>query len=102
MPLHSGDLTDKQRQDALNAFVFLTQKQDLSIKARKARKVAIGSKQRTYDGYSKSDGTAPTVGTDSVILTAGIDAHERRDVMTIDLPGAYLHTSNDEETVMVL
>ena len=46
--------------------------------------MAIGSKQRTYDVYSKSDGT------DSVIITAGIDAHERRDVMTIDLPGAYL------------
>ena len=99
VPLHSRDLTEKQKQDALNAFLFLTQKRDSSIKARK---VAIGSKQRTYDGYSKSDGTSPTVGTDSVIITAGIDAHERRDVMTIDLPCAYLHTLNDEETVMVL
>ena len=58
VPLHSGDLTEKQKQDALNAFLFLTQKQDLSIKAQK---VAIGSKQRTYDGYSKSDGAAPVL-----------------------------------------
>ena len=35
-------------------------------------------------------------------MTAAIEAHEERDVMTIDLPGAFLHTENDEEIIMVL
>ena len=40
--------------------------------------------------------------TDSVMITVAIAAKERRDVMMLDLPGAYLHTNNDEETIMLL
>ena len=41
-------------------------------------------------------------GTDSVILTSTIDAHQGRDVATADMPGAYLHTDNNQETIMLL
>jgi hypothetical protein len=32
------------------------------------------------------------------MITATIDAHERRDVATIDIPGAFLNTYNNKET----
>ena len=43
--------------------MFINEKINEDIKARK---VADGSKQRTYDGYDKSDGSSPTVATDSI------------------------------------
>ena len=45
------------------------------------------------------------VATESVFITATIDAFENRDVATVDLPGAFLHTEvdpNDDITHMVL
>lgn len=36
------------------------------------------------------------------MITCTIEAHENRDVATIDIPGAYLHTETDEQVVMVL
>ena len=37
-----------------------------------------------------------------VFITAAIEAHERRDVACFDIPGAYLHTLNDEVVHMLL
>ena len=62
-PLNAKDLSCEDRQEALESLLFLTEKRDGSIKARK---VADGSKQRTYDGYEKSDGSSPTVITESI------------------------------------
>ena len=98
--MDAKQLTKEQRQKALNALLFLTRKRDGSIKARKC---ADGSsKQRFEDGYEKNNGAAPTVATDSVMITAAIAAHQHCDLMTIDLPGANLHTNNDEETIILL
>ena len=36
------------------------------------------------------------------MITATIDAHERRDVATIDIPGAFFNAYNDKETFMLL
>ena len=51
----------------------------------KSRTVADGSKQRSYEGYEKSDGSLPTARTDSVIMTGVIDAHEGEDLVVIDI-----------------
>jgi hypothetical protein len=42
------------------------------------------------------------VATESVFITAAIEAHEERHVAVLDIPGAYLHTETDEEVIMVL
>ena len=42
--------------------------------------VADGSKQRSYEGYEKSDWSPPTARTDSIIMTRVVDAHERRNI----------------------
>ena len=47
-------------------------------------------------GYNKKDYAAsPIVATESVIITATVDAHEGQYMATFDTPGAYLHTETD-------
>jgi hypothetical protein len=42
------------------------------------------------------------VATDSVFITSAIEAHEGREVITMDIPGAFLHAETDEEIHMLL
>ena len=67
----ASDLTWQDKKDALRSLLMITEKRNGDIKARQ---VADGSKQRTYNGYDKSDGSVPAVMTDSVIITGVIDA----------------------------
>jgi hypothetical protein len=46
---------------------------------------------------TKDETTSPTVMNENVFITACIDAHEERDVATVDVPGAFLHTHVDPE-----
>ena len=57
----------------------------------RARGCADGSKQRNEPGYKKENATLPTVHKDSTFITCAIDAKENRDVMVVDLPGAFPH-----------
>ena len=57
--------------------MFIIEKRNGDIKARKS---AVGSKQRTFPGYVKSEWASPTVSTDSVIIPSAIEAHQGRDV----------------------
>ena len=43
-----------------------------------------------------------TVHNDSVMITSAIDAYERRDMMTIDWPGAFLRTMVSDPVFMKL
>ena len=100
VPMDPSKLTREEKKKAIEALMFVTEKRNGQLKARKC---AVGSKQRTFEGYQKSDGTAPTVSTDSVLITAALEAAERRDVATLDIPGAFLNTDlDDEETIMLL
>ena len=56
----------------------------------KSRMVADGSKQRSYEGCEKSDGSSATARTDSVIMTGVVDAHERRNIVIVDVENAFL------------
>ena len=93
------DLTREEKIKAFYALMFIVEKCDGRVKARK---VAVGSKQRTFPGYVKSEWSSPTVTTDGVIITSTIEAHEGRDVATADFPNAYLHADNNEQTLMLL
>ncbi len=66
------------------------------------RKVARGDKQRTFDGYIKSNTSSPKVSTDVVIITTAIDAHKGHAVAIINIPGAFPNTKNDEFVLMLL
>ena len=77
--------------------MFLKQKRCRKIKGRA---VANGLKQRA--GSKKSDVTSPTSSTESVLITASIDAAEGRGVAVIYAPGAFLTSDMDEEVVVLL
>jgi hypothetical protein len=59
-----------------------------------------GSKQRGI--ISKEATTLPTVSTESVMITAAIKAHELHKVITLDIPGAFLHAELNEDVIMLL
>ena len=83
---HAHKLTREDKLAALRYLMFLKQKRCGKIKARVC---ADGRKQRLYK--SKQETTSPTV-----MMTCRIDAKERRDVATLDVPGAFMHADMDE------
>jgi hypothetical protein len=50
--------------------------------------------------YDKSQTASPPVSNDSLMLTIMIDTHEKRDVGTADMAGAYLKDPLDDFVVM--
>ena len=64
--------------------------------------MAVGSKQRTHDGYSEYDGSSSTVITDIIFLTGVIEANENRAMSTIDVGNAFTQADNDEQILMLL
>jgi hypothetical protein len=89
VPKHRHELTPKQQERMVKAFIFLTEKRSGEIKARK---VLGGNVQHKY--ISKDEASSPTAYTESVIMsmTAVMDAKERRDVATVDIPNAFCQT----------
>jgi len=96
-PIFKEDLSKEERAKALASLMFLKEKRDKTIKARMC---ADGQKQR--GDWTKQESTSPTVSTESVFITAVVDAHEERDVACYDIPGAFLHTDSDEDITMIL
>ena len=96
-PVHRKDLSSGQRNKALGYLMFLKQKRCGRIKGRGC---ADGRKQRVWT--TKEDATSPTVSTEAVLLTAVIDAKERREVITVDIPGAFMQGDQDETVHMKL
>ena len=70
--------------------------------SKKARLCADGRTQRLPMRKDKT--TSPTVCTDSVFITAAIEAAENRCIEVVDLTGAYLSADmdNEEEVLMVM
>jgi len=102
-PVDVNSLTTEERKKAMESLMFLTEKRDGSIKGRTC---ANGSTQRSY--ISKDEASSPTAATESILLTTAIEAKEERDVMTLDIPNAFLQTSlpkdetTDERIIMKL
>ncbi len=59
-------------------------------------------RQKKQEDFTKDEAASPTVMNKSVFLTGVIDAKENRDVATVDIMGAYLHTINDHNVHMIL
>jgi Reverse transcriptase (RNA-dependent DNA polymerase) len=76
----------------MESLIFLVEKRDGRVKARAC---ANGSSQREY--ISKEDAASPTAATESILLTATIDAKENRDIMTADIPNAFVQTDMTSE-----
>ena len=50
---------------------------------------------------TKEEAASPTAVTESVILTAVIDTYKKRDLATMDIPGAFLHALNDDYVLLL-
>ena len=73
------------------ALMILSEKSDGSIKGRVAYN---GKPTRTW--VSREEASSPTAATESIFLTASVDAYQKRDVMSVDIPNAYIQASIPE------
>jgi hypothetical protein len=80
-PLYANKLSDEEKSKALTLLIFLKEKQDGNVKARSC---ANRSVQREH--VAKEEAAAPTVALKSVFVTATINAKEKQEVVTIDIP----------------
>ena len=96
-PVHFKDLTNEQKQKILRSHLFLKKKRDTG--KIKGRTVANGSEQRPFMDTTAS---SPTVSTEAVMLTSIIEALERRDIVTIDIPNAFIQTKIENEKDRVI
>ncbi len=94
-PKSATDLTDEDKRKALASLIFLKEKQNGDIKACSC---ANGSVQWEY--IAKEEAAAPMVALESVFITSAIDAKENRKIVTIDIPGAFLHADNEDYVLM--
>ena len=86
-PILISELTEEEKRKAQEVLLLLTEKRDESVKGRGCYN---GAPTRAWIG--KEDTSSPTVFTESIHLLAAIDAWERRDNMTSDVPNAFVQT----------
>ena len=96
-PKDSSKLSRDEKRAALQYLMFLKQKRCGKIKGRGC---ADGRKQREY--INKEDASSPTVSIEAVMISCVIDALEKRDIATVDIPGAFMQADMDEMVHMRL
>eukprot|EP00978_Attheya_sp_CCMP212_P012574 scaffold31431_cov54-Attheya_sp.AAC.6 len=96
-PIRLSDMNPVERKRAMESLIFLVEKRDRTIKARSC---ANGSTQREY--IDREDAASPTASIDSIIITSVIDAKQNRDVMTADVPNAFVQTEIDQSGEKVI
>jgi hypothetical protein len=77
-------MSQLEKQRAMESLIFLTEKRDGRVKARACA-----------NGSTKEDTTSPTELTESILITAMIDAREKHDIMTADIPNVFIQTNID-------
>ena len=102
-PVDASTLTSDEKRKAMPAVNLIKEKWNGEIKGRTC---ADGSGQRKYLRHDESI-ASPTASLESLFVTFLIDAYERRDVATYDVPGAYLYAKllpreNNERVLMKL
>jgi hypothetical protein len=90
-PILIADMTPLERKRAMESLIFLTEKRDGTVKARTC---ANGSTQREY--IPREEATSPTAATEAILITGVLDAKQGRDVMTLDIPNAFVQTEIPE------
>jgi hypothetical protein len=88
-----ADISQSEIQKSMEALMLLTEKRDGTIKGR-----MVYNGKPTREWLSHEDSTSPTVSLESLIITAVIDAYEGRDVMTADVPNAFIQTVMPQPT----
>ena len=84
-PVSVKDMTASEQRKAQEALMFLTEKNDKRVKGR-----MVYNGKPTREWLSRQDLSSPTAALESIFITGVIDAHEGRDVMTCDIPNAFI------------
>ena len=90
-PISVNEMTSVERRRAQRAMMLLTEKRDGTKKGR-----AVFDGRATREWLSKEDSASPTATLEGIMLTLTIDAYEGRDVMTADVPNAFIQTEMPE------
>lgn len=100
-PILIADMTALERKQAMEALVFLTEKRDGAIKGQ-----CIHNGEEMRKWLTREDSASPTAAHESTMITSTVNAKEQRDIMTADLPNAFVQTEmpetkeGDERVVM--
>jgi hypothetical protein len=92
-PIDVSTLTKTKKKKAMESLLFLTEKVDGRIKGR-----LVYNGKPTREWLSKEEAASPTASLEGIMLTAIIDAKEKRDVMSADIPNAFIQTQMPETT----
>ena len=84
-PVDVSTMTQEERVRAMVAIMLLTEKRDGTIKGR-----CVYNGKPTREWLSREDSASPTAATESIFLTAVLDALEGQDVLTADIPNAFI------------
>ena len=96
-PKRWSELTHQERKSGLRAIIFMKQKRCGKIKTR----LCVDGRPHRHI-YTKEDSTSPTVKTESVIITAVIDAKEDRFIAIADITQAFLKAMLPDDTYVKL
>ena len=80
-------MTSEERKTAQDAMMLLTEKSRGEVKGR-----CVYKGNGTRDWLSKDDTASPTASLEGIMNTCVIDAYEGRDVMSADVPNAFIQT----------
>ena len=94
-PCDAKQLTKPSKREALSLITMIKQKRDGKIQGCA---FADGHKQHRY--IKRDEVSSPTVQLESLMITLLVDAHERRNVATADILGAYLLADMDDYTIV--
>ena len=78
-------MTQMEQRKAQQALMFLKEKRDKTVKGR-----MVYNGKPTREWLSREDSASPTAALESIMLTAVIDAHKERNVMTCNIPNAFI------------
>jgi hypothetical protein len=84
-PISVAEMSPIERRKAQQALMFISEKRDKTVKGR-----MVYNGKPTREWLSREDASSPTAALESIMLTAVIDATEHRDVMTCDIPNAFI------------
>ena len=94
-PKHARDLSEEDKKKALSSLIFLKEKKSGVIMAR-----SCTNRNPQREHIAKKEVAAPTIALESVFITSTIDAKESTKVVTVDIPGAFLHADNKDCVIM--
>lgn len=97
IPKKRNELTKKQWQSACEAVNLIKEKKSGEIKGRTCADRRV---QRKY--ISKEESASPTAATESIFLTGVIEAKEERNIITLDVPNAFIQTYLEDESERII